>query len=63
MEEKRNAIKYKSFDEMLTDMEDRWSRYYTYQKEYGTEAANKQFPELKKQAKSFFDFLENKKSV
>ena len=32
---------------MLTDMEDRWSRYYTYQKEYGTEAANKQFPELK----------------
>ncbi|WP_076752733.1 hypothetical protein [Elizabethkingia anophelis] len=63
LEEKRNAIKYKSFDEMLTDMEDRWSRYYTYQKEYGTEAANKQFPELKKQAKSFFDFLENKKSV
>lgn len=63
LEEKRNTIKYKSFDEMLTDMEDRWSRYYTYQKEYGTEAANKQFPELKKQAKSFFDFLENKKSV
>lgn len=62
LEEKRNALKYKSFDEMLTDMEDRWSRYYTYQKEYGAEAANKQFPELKKQAKSFFDFLENKKA-
>ncbi|ATC39590.1 hypothetical protein [Elizabethkingia anophelis] len=63
LEEKKNAAKYKNFEEMLSDMEARWLKYFDYQEEYGTDAANRQFPVLKKQAKDFFDFLENQKSV
>ncbi|QGN23877.1 hypothetical protein J2O01_14965 [Elizabethkingia anophelis] len=63
LEEKKNAVKYKSFEEMVSAMESRWQKYYAYEKEYGSEAANKQFPELKKLAASYFDYLENQKSV
>ncbi|WP_407499614.1 hypothetical protein [Elizabethkingia anophelis] len=63
LEEKKNAVKYKNFEEMLSDMEARWLKYFDYQEEYGTDAANRQFPVLKKQAKDFFDYLETQKSV
>ncbi|QDZ64575.1 hypothetical protein EVD20_21855 [Elizabethkingia bruuniana] len=32
LEEKKNAVKYKSFEEMVSAMESRWQKYYAYEK-------------------------------